>query len=340
MPYARTRSGPYAALDLVPVFRHQLEACALHAGERCLVLTDSAYDPAASAACLRAALDLGAEALVVTLPAHRGDQGAYLEPLYRASDLIVAVTPIRVHYDPHLRGALDAGARALMAVQPSHTLERLRADPTVVARTRAGAARLARAREVRITSAHGTDLVMRVEGRPALAHCGVADAPGRFDFWGGAMVEIAPHEGSVEGRLVLAVGDQVFHLGRFVEREVRLTIEQGHVVRIDGGLDATLLERYLDDLHDSAARLVGHIAWGTDHRAQWTAQLAQFPDAGSGNADAEGYLGSVQVELGSNDDQYFRGTIRSAAHLGLCLLGATLALDGDTVIEAGTLHDV
>jgi hypothetical protein len=68
MPYARTRTGPYAALDLVPLYRHQLEACRLRPGERCLVLTDSAYDPAASAACLRAALHLGAEALVVTLP--------------------------------------------------------------------------------------------------------------------------------------------------------------------------------------------------------------------------------------------------------------------------------
>lgn len=335
MPYARTRTGPYATLDLVASYRHQLEACRLREGERCLVLTDTAYDPAASAACLRAALDLGAQALVVTLPTELGDQGEYLAGLYRASDLVVAITPTLVHYDPHLRAALDAGARALMAVQPSHALHRLRADPDVVERTRAGAARLAQADTVRITSPHGTDLSMRVAGRPALAHCGVADGPGQFDFWGGAMVEIAPHEGTVHGTLVLATGDQLFHLGRFVEHPVRLSIEQGRVVAIEGGLDAALLTRYLDDLHDDAARLVGHIAWGTDHRARWTAQLVQFPEAGSGNADAEGYLGSVQVELGSNDDQYFRGTIRSAAHLGLSLLGASLALDGEVVIDRG-----
>jgi len=337
VPYAVTRTGPYAALELVPLFRHQLEACALRAGERCLVLTDSAYDPTASAACLQAALDLGAEALLVTLPANRGDHGGYLEPLYRASDLIVAVTPTPVHYDPHLRAALDAGARALMAVQPSHTLARLRADTTVAERTKRGAKRLAQAATVRITSPHGTDLSMHVGGRPVLAHYGAADAPGRFDFWGGAMVEVAPYEGSVHGRLVLAPGDQVFHLGRFIAQEVVLTIDAGRVVDIAGALDALLLERYLTDLHDEAAHLVGHIAWGTDHRARWTASLVQFPNASAGNADAEGYLGSVQVELGSNDDQYFRGSIRSAAHLGLCLLGASVALDGEVVIEAGTL---
>ena len=56
---------------------------------------------------------------------------------------------------------------------------------------------------------------------------------------------------------------------------------------------------------------------------------------GAGNADSEGYLGAVQVELGSNDDQFFRGAIRSAAHVGLCSLGASVALDGELVIDGG-----
>jgi hypothetical protein len=43
----------------------------------------------------------------------------------------------------------------------------------------------------------------------------------------------------------------------------------------------------------------------------------------------------VQVELGSNDDQFFRGTIRSDAHIGLCMLDATVVLDGEPVIEEG-----
>ena len=335
MPYARTRTGPYAASELVALYRRQLEACRLRAGETCLILTDTGYDPAASAACLAAAHDLGATAVVVTLSSDRPLPGAYLASTFASSDLVLALTPHRVHYDPHLRAALDAGSRALMAVQPTHVLQRLPADDAVIARTKLGAARLARAATLAITSGHGTDLRMRVAGRPALAHYGVADEPGHFDFWGGGMVEIAPHEGTVEGTLVLAPGDQIFHLGRFVEHEVRLRIEAGRVTTIAGGLDASLLRRHLDDYRDPNAFLVGHVAWGTDQRASWTAQLVQFPEAGAGNADAEGYLGNVQVELGCNDDQYFRGAITSAAHLGLCLLDATLALDGETVIERG-----
>ena len=61
----------------------------------------------------------------------------------------------------------------------------------------------------------------------------------------------------------------------------------------------------------------------------------QSPEAGAGNADSEGFLGSVQVELGSNDDQFFRSAIRSSAHLGQCLLRTSVVLDGESVIERG-----
>lgn len=335
MPYARKTTGAHVAAELIGLYRHQLEACRLGPGESCLIITDTAYDPTPSAACLGAALALEANPAILTLPYTRPFPGESLAGALAETDLIVGFTTHRLHYDPHLRAALDGGARALLAVQPPHVLQRLTADPDVVARTRLGAERLAAAATLSITSDRGTDLTMTVSGRPALAHCGVADEPGHFDFWGAAMVEIAPLEGSVEGTLVLGRGDQIFHLGRYVDDEVHIRFERGRAVSIDGGLDAMLLESHLTSYRDPNAFLAGHVAWGTDHRASWTAPLVQFPEAGAGNADTEGFLGSVQVELGSNDDQFFRGTIRSAAHIGLCLRGASVALDGERVIEAG-----
>ena len=335
MPYARTTTGAQVATELVALYRHQLEGCRLDRGESCLIITDTAYDPTASAACLGAALALEANPAILTLPYGRPFPGAALAATLAEADLIVGVTTHRLHYDPHLRAALDAGTRALLAVQPTHVLQRLVADPAVVARTRLGAERLAKATTLTIGSERGTDLTMTVSGRPALAHCGVADEPGHFDFWGAAMVEIAPKEGTVEGTLVLGRGDQIFHLGRYIDDEVRIQLERGRAVAIQGGLDAFLLEAHLFGYRDPNAFLAGHVGWGTDHRALWTAPLVRFPEAGAGNADTEGFLGSVQVELGSNDDQFFRGAIRSAAHLGLCLLGASVALDGESVIEGG-----
>jgi 2,5-dihydroxypyridine 5,6-dioxygenase len=335
MPYARTTTGAHVATELVALYRHQLEACRLAKGECCLIITDTAYDDTASAACLGAVLALDANPIIVTLPYGVPFPGATLASTMAEADLIIGVTTHRLHYDPHLRAALDGGTRALLAVQPTHVLHRLAADSEVVARTRTAAQRLAKANTLTIASERGTDLSMTVSNRPALAHCGVADEPGHFDFWGASMVEIAPLEGTVEGTLVLGRGDQIFHLGRYIDEDVTIRFERGRAVAIEGGLDAFLLKTHLEGYRDPNAFLAGHVAWGTDHRASWTAPLVQFPEAGAGNADTEGFLGSVQVELGSNDDQYFRGTISSAAHIGLCSLEASVALDGELVIEAG-----
>ena len=54
-----------------------------------------------------------------------------------------------------------------------------------------------------------------------------------------------PAAGSVHGRLVLAEGDVNLTFKRYIERPVTLTIEDDHVVHIDGtGVDAELLRSY------------------------------------------------------------------------------------------------
>ena len=68
MPYARTTTGAHVATELVALYRHQLEGCRLERGESCLIITDTAWDATASAACLGAALALDAKPIILTLP--------------------------------------------------------------------------------------------------------------------------------------------------------------------------------------------------------------------------------------------------------------------------------
>lgn len=337
MPYGRTTSGSHISVELVELFRHQLQACRLESDEDCLIVTDTAFDPVYASACLGAALDLGNSAHIVTLPYARGHLPKAFTHALLHSHLIVGMTTHLLHYREDVRSALDAGSRALLAVQPLHVLRRLTANDDVIARTKHGAKRLSAARTVRIQSPHGTDLVMDKTGRPGLAHYGVADEIGHFDFWGAGMVETAQVERTLNGTLVLNTGDVIFHLGRFVERPVTLEFVDGRVVDIRGGLDAFLLREHLSSYEDPNALVAGHVSWGTDHRAKWTAPLTQFPEAGAGNADSEGYYGNVQVQIGSNNDQFFRGANKSDAHLGMCILGANLELDGELVIRAGEI---
>ncbi len=335
MPYARDFTGMGAAIDLVELFRHQLAMSGLRAGEICLCLTDTAWNPAYANACMGAALALGAEAYQVVFAASRSLPSRTLAPAWREADLIVYMSTFTLHYRPEIRAALDAGARVLCVMQPIHVMQRLTADPDVRRRTRAGAALLDAARIIRIATPAGTELVMDKTGRRGLAHYGAADEKGHLDFWGAGMVQAAQLEGTLEGRLVLDVGDACFHLARLVESPVAITFREGRAVAIEGGLDALLIRKALESAGDERAFLAGHMAWGADHRAKWLAPLIDVPDAGGGGADSESFYGNVQIELGSNNDVAFGGTNATSAHLGLCLLNASLWLDGRKIIERG-----
>lgn len=339
MPYGRTETSHAAATDLVALFTHQLSACRLAPGELCLCITDTAWNPGYAAACMAAAHALGAEAYQAVFAASRPLPSSGLAAAWADADLIVYMTSFTLHYRPEIRAALDGGTRVLCVMQPLHVMRRLTADPDVRRRTRAGAALLDAAREIRITSDAGTDLVMDKTGRRGLAHYGAADEPGHLDFWGGAMVQAAQREGTLEGRLVLDVGDCCFHLGRFVEQRTVITFRAGRAVAFEGGLDAFLIRSELDSAGDARAFLAGHMAWGTDRRCKWTQPIVQVPEAGGGGADTEGFYGNVQIEIGSNDDVLFGGTNRTTAHLGLCLRNASLALDGRPVIVRGAFVD-
>ena len=336
MAYGRSYSHPAFAGDLADLFRHQLQASALTEGEVCACVTDTGWNPAYAAACMTAATGLGAETFQTVFGWNRPPPARPLRAICQAADLIVYMTAHTLHYRDEIRQALARGARVLCCMEPPHVLDRLRFDPGVRARASSGAALLDAAKDIRITSSAGTDLVMTKTGRRGLANYGAADAPGHLDFWGLGAVQAAQMEGTTEGRLVLDVGDCVFHLGRYVEAPVTIMFDKGRITAIEGGLDARLIRAELEAAGENAF-LAGHMAWGVDPRARWTQPITQTPDTGGGGADVESFLGTVQVQIGSNDDVSFGGKIRSRAHLGLCLRGATLLLDGTPVIDGGTL---
>jgi 2,5-dihydroxypyridine 5,6-dioxygenase len=340
MAYARSYDSAGFVADLTALFRHQLAACALVPGEFCLAITDTAWMPAYGAACMAAADALGSRSMLVTFGWSAAPDSAALEAMCSKADLIVYMTTHPLHYRPEIGRALARGARALCCMEPPHVLDRLRFDPVVRDRAIAGAAALDTASVLRITSPAGTDLTMDKTGRRGLGAYGAADRPGHLDFWGLGAVQAAQVEGTTEGTLVLDVGDCLFHLARFVESPVRIHLSAGRITGIEGGLDAFLLREVLTQAGDDGAWLAGHMAWGIDARARWTQPITQTPDAGGGGADIESFAGAVQVQFGSNDDMAFGGRNRSRAHIGLCLRGATLTLDGVAVVSMGRIAPV
>jgi 2,5-dihydroxypyridine 5,6-dioxygenase len=281
MPNRRIMMNPSAATELVGLFKYQLSMCNLKKDELCLVISDTAFNPVYSDACLGAALDLGASAYKQILPFNHPLPEKSMGAAWQEADLIVFMTTYTLHYHEMMGKALADGGRALMVVQPLEVLNRLHAIPEVIKRTKAGAQLLGKANRIQIKSDAGTDLVMERGNRPAVAHYGVADEPGHLDFWGAGMVETAQMEGTTEGTLVLDVGDANFSFGRYMESPVEITFREGKIVDIRGGLDAFLLKKFLGSFEDENALKAGHTSWGTDKRAQWNALVrAITPEPG------------------------------------------------------------
>jgi 2,5-dihydroxypyridine 5,6-dioxygenase len=340
MSYGRLASSPALATELMGLFRHQLSLCNLRPGELCAVITDTAYNPVTAAACMGAALEMGAEVAQTVVPWGMSPWGSdvssrALSGAIAHADLIMSLTTHRLHYRAEIRAALDRGARAVITMEPVHVLSRLRGDEGVMRRSKAGAALLGPAREIRVKTAAGTDLVMDKSGRPALANYGYADAPGHMDFWAAGMIQTAQREGTLEGTLVLDSGDVIFHLGRHVEHPVRIAFERGRIASIEGGTDALMLRKHFESYDEPKSWLAGHTSIGTDPRALWVAQAIRFPETGAGGADSESYLGNVQIQVGSNDDVLFQGTNDAKAHVGMCMLNASVWLDGAQILAEG-----
>ena len=335
MAYGQLHVSPLAVAELIGTFKHQLTLSRLEPGERLAVVTDPAFNPLYAAACFGAGLDLGADTFQVVLPQTKPWSEAVLRSVFSEADLIVYSTTHALHYAEAMREALAQGKRALMAVVPLHVLQRRVANPDLIKRTKFGAGLLERADRVRITSDVGTDLVMETAGRPGVATYGVADEPGHLDFWGGGFFQIAEREGTLEGRLVLDTEDQIFHFARYVDRPVAIEFEAGRVRSIEGDVEAHMIRSLLSSYDDPNAFLAGHIAFGTDPSAQWTAEASQFPMTGGGGADAEAAYGNVQIEIGSNNDAMFRGANVTPAHLGLCMQNCSVWLDEEPLLDHG-----
>src|SRR5690606_19528239 len=123
-----------------------------------------------------------------------------------------------------------SGTRVLMVVDHPDDLEQCMSPKGLKEACIHSGKRLEEAKGMRILSDAGTDLTVQLGEYPVMIQYGYAEAPGRFDHWGGGHVHTFPNEGSATGTVVIAPGDIiVLPYNRYVTDEVRLEIRDGHI---------------------------------------------------------------------------------------------------------------
>jgi len=183
-----------------------------------------------------------------------------------------------------------------------------------------------------VTSDAGTDLEIDLTDHNPGYQCGFADEPGRWDHWPSCMVLTFPDLERVNGTIVMKPGDVLFPFKEFVKEPIRFTIEQGRVAKVEGGVDAAVLNRYMDDAGDPATRLVSHFGWGLSRTADWTS-LGMYNKESIMGMEARCFQGNFMWSTGPNNfvNRY------TPFHLDFPMRDCTITLDGVTVVDRGQL---
>ncbi len=331
---------------MIALFRDELELCKIGAGDTVAILSEGAIRADYAEAFLLAAAALGASGFNVNL-APRNERAVEDQhgrnPLTGNRVAIDALCKADIVID--LMGLLfsaeqaeitAAGARMLLVVEPFNVLQSMFPSPEVRRRVEYGEQLLKRARELRVTSAAGTDIRYTIGQYPVMTEYGYTDTPGRWDHFPSGFLLTQGNDGAVSGTVVLAPGDIITALRRYVTSPVTLQIDGGRVNAIEGdGLDAELLRGYIESYRDDRAYAVSHIGWGLNEKAKWHHLAA------TREADAEigvhglAFYGNVLFSLGPNTE--LGGTNDTACHMDIPLRNCNLYLDGAPIVEHGRL---
>ena len=260
-----------------------------------------------------------------------------MEPVMRALSgpgLVVDLTVEGLLHAPELGDILGSGARIMMiSNEHPEILERLTLDLDLTTSVKQGVRKLAKAKTMRVTSEAGSDLTAHLVGAKLGAVWGGADKPGLVQHWPGGICLAFPPANSVNGTLVMDVGDVNLTFKRYLETPVTLRIENDYVVAIEGkGLDAELMRSYMASWGDREAYAVSHIGWGMNPRARWDA-LQMYDKNDINGTELRAFAGNFLYSTGANETAG-RHTL---GHFDLPMRHCTLMLDDLMVVNQGQL---
>ena len=349
MPTAALRVQELNPAKLAILFRKELQLCRVQAGETICCVSDLGTRRAYIEAAFAAADDLGAdiyEMCVNSIPSWTkvgvptvGKCKGTLEAIRQADMLVCLHIPL---FTAWLKEVMEGGTRVLMIIDAPDDLEQLMAPPGLKEAVKHAHQRLAQTREMRIVSDAGTDLTVKCGEYPVMSQWGYADERGHFDHWGAGHVHTFPNEGSANGTVVVQPGDiVVLPFCRYAQDQMRIEIREGFIRKIEGGLDAKLMNEWLEDNRrfdgDMDGHAVSHLGWGLNPQARWY-NIALNGDAPErSHAGARTFPGNFLFSTGPNSQGGGKRTTKG--HYDVPMRDCSIMLDNDLILDKGRFAD-
>ena len=252
----------------------------------------------------------------------------------KACTFVVDVTVEGLLHSVERGPILSGNTRVFMiSNERPEVLERLMPDPALKAKVQKGVALAKAAKEMRVTSAAGTDLTVDMRDANVGGGWGFVEEAGRMDYWPGGMCAFYARKGAASGVVVMDAGDVNLTFKRYLEKPIRLTVEKDFIVDIQGeGLDTALMKSYFEAWKDPNAYALAHLGWGMNPAARWDS-LIMFDRNDVNGTEQRAFAGNFLLSTGSNRfaERYTHG------HFDLPMRNCTIKLDGRTIVDAGKL---
>jgi len=310
---------------------------ALQEGETFVITADTESSPPVIDATARAAFAVGAKPMVIWVPAPLG-VGEAADPMLPVESLTGALMGADAWvefnnqwllYSTPYNVAMKENRRLrhlnLVGMNPDMMVRCIgRVDFPLLREFQERFRRmLTETEHVRITTPAGENVEYRhAPGIPIRSRMGFAHRPGSEMLAG--QISSTPEFDSIHGTIVFD-GSLVPPCGK-LEDPVRLTIERGTIVKVDGGAQAREFESWMDGFDHPQMRRMAHISYGVNPGARLTGDIVED----------ERVWGSTEWGIGS-----VPGTIvppdgfPAPSHCdGICL-NSSVWLDGREVLRAG-----
>lgn len=320
------------AFLMMPGARKIIEVCvAMKPGEKVLVVTDSEMTAIADVVAA-AAHERGGDVAVMTMPPREidgDDPPALVAAAMKQADIIIAPVSRSISHSTAVNEALAAGAR--MASLAAFTKEMMirggiEADFTALRPTcDAVARRFTQAKQARLTTPAGTDLVLELEGRPGNSHACIVDQPGKFTAVPNIEANISPLDGKGEGVIVFDGSIPNLRMGPLRD-PVRVTVRNGTIVDVSGGREASIIKKIWAEQENAAVYNIAQLAVGLNpHCIAFTGVFL----------NDHGAFGTAHIGIGTSTN--LGGTTKSPMHFDGMMHKPTLLLDGQPLLKDGEL---
>jgi 2,5-dihydroxypyridine 5,6-dioxygenase len=333
----------------IEVFARALALCELPGGAAVAILSETQSRTLNVHLSELAALRLGLRPFHIILPTPAQSAGVAIRstgssealqgirPVIEAlkgAAMVADLTVEGLMHAPETPEILGGGGRILYISNEHHELlERLAPDAALIPRVRRGRELMQQAREMTVTSAAGTNLVIGMSGARVGGNLGAVPAPGMLATWPGGICSCFPALGTVNGTLVLDEGDINITFKRYLEKAITLRIENDYVVAVEGrGLDADLMRSYFSAWGDREAYGTSHVGWGMNHRARWDSMM-MYDKRDINGIELRAFAGNFLFSTGANPF----ANRHTLGHFDLPVRHCTIKLDGRPVVVEGQL---